>query len=78
MSNPEVFEPKFVKIAENLAGAEGPVFDKNGNFYMVAPECVDAENNAAGEVLKVNLENGQVRFRLYITMITTSDTSKFE
>ncbi|KAH3731203.1 diisopropyl-fluorophosphatase-like [Dreissena polymorpha] len=59
MSNPEVIEPKFVKIAENLAGAEGPVFDKGGNFYMVAPEVVDAQNKYAGEVLKVNLENGQ-------------------
>lgn len=55
MSNPEVFEPTFVRIVENIDGSEGPVFDKNGRFYMVAPTKPNA-----GEVVRVNLENGQV------------------
>ena len=58
MSNPEVNEPKFTKIAHDILGSEGPVFDRNGVFYMVAPE---KEN--AGDVVRVNLENGQVRKR---------------
>lgn len=58
MSNPEVIEPNFTKIAENLEGAEGPVFDRNGKFYMVAPFGND-ENS--GNVVRVNLENGQVK-----------------
>jgi len=60
MSTPEVISPNFTKIAENIPGAEGPVFDKQGNFYMVAPEKVDKDGNAAGEILKVDLGNGKV------------------
>lgn len=57
MSNPEVIETKFTKIAENIPGAEGPVFDRNGEFYMVAPM---REN--AGDLVHVNLESGQVAY----------------
>lgn len=60
MSNPEVLEPNLTKIADSLEGAEGPVFDKHGNFYMVAPERTDTKKNPAGDVLKVNLESGKV------------------
>lgn len=62
MSNPEVLELNFTKIADSLEGAEGPVFDKHGNFYMVAPERTDTKNNPAGDVLKVNLDIGKVYF----------------
>ncbi|XP_025081198.1 diisopropyl-fluorophosphatase-like isoform X2 [Pomacea canaliculata] len=41
-------EPKFEKVLEGLQGAEGPVFDKNGNFFMVAPDT--------GEIYNVNLQ----------------------
>ena len=60
MSQWEIFEPTFTKITENLLGAEGPVFDKYGNFFMVAPEVMDGQNYA-GEVLKIDLETGKVR-----------------
>ncbi|WAR23310.1 DFPA-like protein [Mya arenaria] len=60
MANPEVITPQFTKIVENIAGAEGPVFDRNGTFYMVAPERTDESNNAAGDVVKVNLDNAML------------------
>ncbi|KAL8583560.1 hypothetical protein ACOMHN_028331 [Nucella lapillus] len=48
-----VFE--FTKVLDGLAGAEGPVFDANGNFYMVAPE-VEKNNKFAGQIVKVDLD----------------------
>ncbi|MHB0877452.1 MAG: SMP-30/gluconolactonase/LRE family protein [Anaerolineae bacterium] len=30
-------KPEFTFIAKGLSGAEGPVFDRHGNFYMVVP-----------------------------------------
>lgn len=45
-------EPKFEKVLEGLQGAEGPVFDKNGNFFMVAPDT--------GEIYNVNLQEKRV------------------
>ena len=59
MSQCEVFHPTFTKIAENLLGSEGPVFDRHGNFFMVAPEVMDGDKYA-GEVLKIDLETGKV------------------
>ena len=59
MSQCEVFHPNFTKIAENLLGSEGPVFDRHGNFFMVAPEVMDGDKYA-GEVLKIDLETGKV------------------
>ena len=56
---PKIIETTFTKIADNILGAEGPVFDKDGNFYMVAPE-VEKEGSFAGQVLKVNLETCEV------------------
>ncbi|XP_045157720.1 diisopropyl-fluorophosphatase-like [Mercenaria mercenaria] len=57
----EIVEPSFVKIAENLEGAEGPVFDKHGSFYMVAPLGRDnSEKKPEGDVLKVDVESGKV------------------
>jgi len=53
-----ILTPKFSKIIENIAGAEGPVFTPDGTFYMVAPE-VEVDGKAAGHILKVDLENGQ-------------------
>lgn len=55
----KVYTPQFSKIADNIAGAEGPVFDRNGSFYMVAPE-VEKDGAFAGQVLKVDLENQKV------------------
>ncbi|GFN98539.1 diisopropyl-fluorophosphatase [Plakobranchus ocellatus] len=48
----------FSKIVDNLLGAEGPVFDSKGNFFMVAPE-VEKEGKAAGQILKVDLVSKQ-------------------
>ncbi|CAC5377576.1 Diisopropyl-fluorophosphatase [Mytilus coruscus] len=50
-----ILEPQFFKIAEGFPGAEGPVFDKCGNFYMVAPE-VKNNGNFAGQVVKIDLD----------------------
>jgi len=56
----EIFEPaEFNKLADNIRGAEGPVFDKDGNFFLVAPE-VEKDNKFAGQVLKVDISNGKV------------------
>ncbi|XP_069128236.1 diisopropyl-fluorophosphatase-like [Argopecten irradians] len=52
-------EPTFTKIAENIRGAEGPVFDADGQFYMVAPE-VEKDGKFAGQVLKVDLSTGKL------------------
>ncbi|XP_071118676.1 diisopropyl-fluorophosphatase-like [Haliotis cracherodii] len=59
--NPEavVVEPQFSKIVDGLLGSEGPVFDKNGNFFMVAPG-VEKDGKFAGQVLKVDLKTKQV------------------
>ncbi|KAK6990866.1 diisopropyl-fluorophosphatase [Biomphalaria glabrata] len=51
------FFPLFRKITDNILGAEGPVFDSKGNFYMVAPE-VEKEKNPAGQILKVDILSG--------------------
>lgn len=56
-----VSTPNFSKIVDNLAGAEGPVFDKNGVFYMVAPE-VEKDGAFAGQVFKVDVQNYKVCF----------------
>ena len=45
------------KIAEGLKFSEGPVFDKNGHFFMVAARSMDP---LSGYVLNVNLNNGNV------------------
>lgn len=60
MSGVQILTLDFQKICDGLKGAEGPVFDKNGRFFMVAPEVEDADGHAAGEVLLVNLENSAV------------------
>ncbi|KAK7099756.1 diisopropyl-fluorophosphatase-like [Littorina saxatilis] len=49
---------EFSKIADGIAGAEGPVFDTKGNFYMVAPS-VEKNGKHAGQVLKVDLNTGK-------------------
>lgn len=56
---PEIFEAEFTKIVDNLLGAEGPVFDKDDNFLMVAPEVMKGDSYA-GQVLTVNLETKKV------------------
>jgi len=55
---PVVVNADFSKIIENVLGAEGPVFDNKGNFYMVAPE-VEKDGKAAGQILKIDLSSGQ-------------------
>ena len=64
MTDYETLELPFTKIAENIPGAEGPVFDKDGVFYVVAPEVMDGSNNA-GQILKVDLETGAVHHLKY-------------
>ena len=60
MSNWEEIEPTFTQIVkEKLPGSEGPVFDRNGKFFMVAPEVMEGEN-FAGQVVTVDLETGKV------------------
>ncbi|CAG5123188.1 unnamed protein product [Candidula unifasciata] len=49
-----VVQLEFVKVLDGLAGAEGPVFDNRGNFYLVAPE-VEVDGKAAGQILRVDL-----------------------
>ncbi|XP_071143907.1 diisopropyl-fluorophosphatase-like [Mytilus edulis] len=51
---PKISQHEFTKIADKLLGSEGPVFDKDGNFYMVAPE-VEKDGAFAGQILKVDL-----------------------
>ncbi|KAL4236759.1 hypothetical protein ACF0H5_005144 [Mactra antiquata] len=60
MSAPEIFEPNFTKVADKLFGAEGPVFDRHGKFFMVAPEGVEDAPRSAGDVLNVDLASGKV------------------
>ncbi|KAK3609903.1 hypothetical protein CHS0354_036666 [Potamilus streckersoni] len=58
MTNTEVFQPQFTKIAENIPGSEGPVFDKDGRFFMVAPERTK-DGQFAGDILQINLNDGK-------------------
>ncbi|KAK7495006.1 hypothetical protein BaRGS_00013646 [Batillaria attramentaria] len=51
-------ELKFTKVLEGAAGSEGPVFDRNGNFFMVAPEVMK-DGKFAGQILRVDLQSGQ-------------------
>ena len=50
---------EFTKLLDGIAGAEGPVFDTSGNFYMVAPE-IEKNNKFAGQILKVDLATQKV------------------
>lgn len=59
---PKISQHEFTKIADKLLGSEGPVFDKDGNFYMVAPE-VEKDGAFAGQILKVDLSTCKVCFR---------------
>jgi hypothetical protein len=56
----EEVEPKFTKVLEGKLGAEGPVFDRDDNFYMVAPEVMK-NGNFLGQVLSVDLKTNKVR-----------------
>uniref|UniRef100_A0A0B6ZM12 SMP-30/Gluconolactonase/LRE-like region domain-containing protein n=1 Tax=Arion vulgaris TaxID=1028688 RepID=A0A0B6ZM12_9EUPU len=53
-----VVNPEFVKIIDGVLGAEGPVFDNRGNFFMVAPE-VEKDGKAAGQIIRVDLFSSQ-------------------
>ena len=57
----EIYSPKFEKIVGGLAGAEGPVFTRDGTFYMVAPG-VQKDGKPAGEVLEVDIEGKEVPY----------------
>ena len=60
MSNWEVIEPTFTQIVKDfLDGSEGPVFDRDGKFFMVAPTVKEGEN-FSGQVLTIDLESGKV------------------
>lgn len=56
--------PKFTKIVSGLIGAEGPVFNKDLQFFMVAPCRENEQKEADGDVVKVNLEKGTVSHRV--------------
>ncbi|XP_013398179.1 diisopropyl-fluorophosphatase-like [Lingula anatina] len=60
--NPEVqiLAPEFTKIAEGILGSEGPVFDRNGTFFMVEPEKEDENKQYAGCVHLVDLDTSHV------------------
>ena len=50
---------EFTKLLEGIDGAEGPVFDNKGNFYMVGPfNKKDVEQ--AGQIFQVNLTTNEV------------------
>ena len=51
----EVVTPQFRRRFSGWAGAEGPVFTKEGRFYMVAPE-VEVEGRYAGQILAATLD----------------------
>ncbi len=55
----ETFEADFSKILDGKSGAEGPVFTADGQCYMVAP-TIQVDRKWEGEILKVNLETGEV------------------
>lgn len=55
----QIVTPDFVKILDNALGAEGPVFDKLGEMFMVAPG-VEKDGLPAGEILKIDLKNATV------------------
>lgn len=50
----------FHNIVNNILGAEGPVFDNEGNFFMVAPE-VEKNGKPAGQILKIDVNSGKVK-----------------
>ncbi|GAB1603366.1 diisopropyl-fluorophosphatase-like [Argonauta hians] len=58
MENIPVDEPIFSQVAADILGSEGPVFDKDGNFFVVAPE-VEKDGKPAGQILCVNLNVNQ-------------------
>ena len=55
----DILEPEFTQICKGLAGAEGPIFSKDGQFNMVAPFATN-QDTKGGEVLSVDPSNGQV------------------
>ncbi|ELU00274.1 hypothetical protein CAPTEDRAFT_229059 [Capitella teleta] len=50
---------EFEKVATGLPGAEGPVFTRNGRFFMVAPFRENEKNEANGDVVAVDLDAGK-------------------
>jgi hypothetical protein len=55
------FTPEFHKVTTGLIGAEGPVFTRDGRFFMVAPCKENEKHEADGEVVSVDLETGKVK-----------------
>ena len=51
-----ILAPHFHKIASDLPGAEGPVFSKSGDFFMVAA----TRHDTCGDIAMVHLQNGKV------------------
>lgn len=49
--------PEFLKLVDNVLGAEGPVFFKS-LFYMVAPE-VEKDGKPAGQIMLIDTKSGQ-------------------
>ena len=51
--------PAFTLVVENLKGAEGPVFDREENFFVVAPEH-EIDDKHAGQIFTVDLSSKKV------------------
>ncbi|ESP05381.1 hypothetical protein LOTGIDRAFT_227997 [Lottia gigantea] len=52
-------QPEFTKITSGIVGSEGPVFDKTGTLYVVAPTANMEGDKFGGQVLKVDIEQKQ-------------------
>lgn len=52
-------ELSFTKLLDGLTGSEGPVFDKEGNFFMVAPTVIK-DGEFAGQILRIDLDSKKV------------------
>ena len=50
---------EFRRVASGLAGAEGPVFSRDGKFYMVAP-LAKGEDPPGGNIVQIDLNTGKV------------------
>ena len=54
----EVITPEFRRRFDSGPGAEGPVFTKEGRFYMVATR-VKVEGRDAGQILTATLDTAE-------------------
>ena len=50
----EIISLEFLHIVKDIPGAEGPVFTKDGRFFMVAPERMK-NDQFAGEIYEIDI-----------------------